>query len=69
MRVGHVQFCGSELSYQFLLQVIFFLHEYEMYDCSRHAYRDRVKVVSFQVVPDQCCRQCVMLRVLSHKPG
>ena len=32
----------------------FDLHEYEMYDCSRrHAYRDRVKVVSFRVVPDQ----------------
>ena len=31
----------------------FDLHESEMYDCSRHAYRDRVKVVSFQAVPDQ----------------
>ena len=41
-------------SYQFLLSGdLFDLHESEMYDCSRHAYRDRVKIVSFQVVPDQ----------------
>ena len=52
--VGCVQFCGSWLSYQFLLSGdLFDLHESEMYDCSRHAYRDQVKIVSFQVVPDQ----------------
>ena len=52
--VGYVQFCGSWLSYQFLLSGdLFDLHEPEMYDCGRRAYRDRVKVVSFQVVPDQ----------------
>ena len=49
-----VQFCGSWISFQFLLPGdLFDIHECEMYDCSRSAYRDRVKVVSFQVVPDQ----------------
>ena len=32
---------------------LFDIHGCEMYDCSRLAYRDRVKVVSFQGVPDQ----------------
>ena len=52
--LGYVQFCGSWLSFQFLLPGdLFDIHECEMYDCSRSAYRDRIKVVSFQVVPDQ----------------
>ena len=47
-------FAVSWLSFQFLLPGdLFDIHECEMYDCSRSAYRDRVKVVSFQVVPDQ----------------
>ena len=51
---GVVQLCGNWLSFKFLLPGdLFDIHESEMYDCRRHAYRDRVKVVSFQVVPDQ----------------
>ena len=49
-----MHFCGRWLSDLSLLPSdLLDIHECEMYDCRRHAYRDRVNVVSFQVVPDQ----------------